>query len=119
MTKSNQLIYKIVSRDQWSQAESLGVFEGAAIDLQDGYIHFSDADQAEETVAKHFAGQSDLLLVAVETDTLGEDLKWEVSRGGALFPHLYSSMQVNSAVWVKELPLGEDGRHVFPENWNG
>ena len=108
------LIFKIIHRDQWQSAEAAGIFKGAAIDLQDGYIHFSSAEQAEETAAKHFARQKDLLLVAVAPSKLGDALKWEVSRGGALFPHLYGSLDPDAAQWVKELPLGEDGVHQFP-----
>lgn len=115
--QEHQLIYKIVGKDQWAAAKTAGVFEGAAIDLLDGYIHFSTAEQAEETVAKHFAGQKDLLLVAVGVAALGEALKWEPSRGGALFPHLYATLKPDDSVWVKELPIGEDGAHVFPEGW--
>lgn len=110
-----ECIYKICSRAAWLEAEQAGRFEGAAIDLADGYIHFSTADQARETAAKHFAGQDDLLLVAVETAPLGEDLRWEVSRGGALFPHLYAPLDLSAVRWVRALPLGPDGRHDFPE----
>lgn len=113
----NQLIYKIINKELWSAADATGVFEGASIDLQDGYIHFSTANQSEETAAKHFAGQKDLLLVAVQTDTLGDALKWEPSRGGALFPHLYGSLNTGDALWVKELFVAEDGSHTFPEGW--
>ncbi|MBZ9656298.1 DUF952 domain-containing protein [Phyllobacterium lublinensis] len=110
-----QLIYKIASRPLWQAAEASGVFEGAPIDLADGYIHFSTAAQAVETAAKHFAGQDDLLLVAVETDRLGDALIYEVSRGGELFPHLYASLPLAAVRWVKPLPLGKDGKHDFPE----
>ncbi len=109
------LIYKILPRTLWQEAIAEGVFRGAPVDLADGYIHFSTADQARETAAKHFAGQSDLLLAAFDADAFGEDLKWEPSRGGALFPHLYQTLNPGSAIWVKPLPLGEDGAHVFPE----
>ena len=108
------LIYKIATREQWAAAERTGRFEGAPVDLADGYIHFSTAAQVRETAAKHFAGQGDLLLVAVDAAMLGEDLKWEPSRGGALFPHLYAPLRLSSAVWVRELPLGADGVHLFP-----
>lgn len=108
------LIYKIVHREEWGMAVSAGIFEGATIDLQDGYIHFSTAEQAAETAAKHFAKQSDLLLVAVESESLGEALRWETSRGGALFPHLYANLDPSSVSSVVELPLGDDGLHVFP-----
>src|SRR5262249_38325833 len=91
-----------------------GEFTGAPVDLADGYIHFSTADQVEETAAKHFAGQRDLILVAVDADALGAALKWEPSRGGALFPHLYGKLSLTAVRWVKPLPLGPEGRHVFP-----
>ena len=110
-----QLIFKIVSHEQWTDAEKEGVFRGAAIDLTDGYIHFSTAEQSQETAAKHFAGREGLLLVAVDCETLGDDLKWEPSRGGALFPHLYAELKTGDALWVKELPLGDNGVHQFPE----
>ena len=112
---SQMHIYKIIGRDSWQSAVEAGTFAGAAIDLTDGYIHFSTAEQAKETAAKHFAGKSDLLLVAVETERLGDDLKWEPSRGGALFPHLYASLEPAIVAWVKELPLDENGVHQFPE----
>ena len=109
-----QLIYKILSASEWQEAEREGVFKGAGIDVSDGYIHFSTAEQAAETAAKHFAGQAGLVLVAVDAEKLGATLKWEVSRGGQLFPHLYARLPVRDAAWVKPLPLGPDGKHVFP-----
>ena len=109
------LVYKICPRTLWAQAERDGVFRGAPIDRTDGYIHFSTADQVRETAAKHFAGVDDLVLVAVEAETLGPTLKWEPSRGGALFPHLYGELPLAAAQWVKPLPLGPDGRHQFPD----
>ena len=108
------LIYKVVSAQEWSVAKERGEFHGAAIDLADGYIHFSTAEQLRETVEKHFAGQSDLLLVSVNADSLGDELKWEPSRGGALFPHLYAPLSMDSVVMSAEMPLGEDGQHVIP-----
>jgi uncharacterized protein (DUF952 family) len=105
-------IYKIVSAAEWRAAEAAGVFQGAAIDLADGYIHFSSAAQAEETAAKHFAGKDDLLLVAIDAEKLGDALKWEVSRGGALFPHLYAPLSLDAVTRVDPLPL-RDGRHDF------
>ena len=110
-----ECIYKICPRKAWLEAERAGRFEGAAIDLADGYIHFSTADQARETAAKHFAGQDNLLLVAVETAALGKALRWEISRGGALFPHLYAPLELAAVRWVRPLPLGPEGRHEFPE----
>ncbi|MEF2072216.1 DUF952 domain-containing protein [Consotaella aegiceratis] len=108
-------IYKIAPRALWREAEAKGAFEGAPVDLADGFIHFSTGAQARETVAKHFAGQSDLVLVAVDPRRLGEALKWEVSRGGALFPHLYAPLDPATALSVADLPLGPDGRHIFPD----
>jgi uncharacterized protein (DUF952 family) len=108
------LIYKICPRDLWRQAERDGVFRGAPVDRADGYIHFSSADQVAETAAKHFAGATDLILVAVEADVLGSALRWEPSRGGALFPHLYGELALDRVQWVKTLPLDPDGRHRFP-----
>ena len=112
-------IYKIVDLAAWQAAEAAGVFPGAAIDVQDGFIHFSSAAQVAETAAKHFAGQSHLLLVAVRPEALGEALRWEVSRGGALFPHLYGHLPLSAASAVTPLPLGPDGRHVFPADLEG
>lgn len=112
--KSSRAIYKICSRPEWEAAERAGAFTGSAVDIKDGYIHFSTSEQAVETAAKHFAGQHDLVLVRVEPESLGADLKWEPSRGGALFPHLYAPLPVALATWVKPLPLGADGAHIFP-----
>lgn len=108
-------IYKIADRPLWEQAGVAGVFRGAPIDLEDGCIHFSTREQMEETAARHFAGQDDLLLVAVSTAACGEALRWEPSRGGALFPHLYAELDMAAVIWVKPLPLAADGRHIFPE----
>lgn len=106
-------IYKIVPEGLWREAVEKGAFGGSPIDLADGFIHFSTAAQAPETAAKHFAGVTDLLLVAVSTQ--GLDLRWEASRGGDLFPHLYDQLPTAAVRWVRPLPLGADGRHVFPE----
>jgi uncharacterized protein (DUF952 family) len=108
------LIYKICERAPWQAAEREGVFRGAPVDRADGYIHFSAADQLRETASRHFAGQADLVLVAVEAAALGPALKWEPSRGGALFPHLYGDLPLAAVAWVRALPLGPDGHHVFP-----
>ena len=107
------LIFKIVGASEWRAAEAAGVFLGAAIDRADGFIHFSAADQAEETAAKWFNGRADLMLIGVEAEALGEALRWEVSRGGALFPHLYGPLPLAAVVWSRPLPLGADGRHAF------
>ncbi len=85
------IVYKIVATEEWAKAQAAGVFTGAAIDRADGFIHFSTAEQAPETAAKWFAGRGDLTLAAIDADALGDDLRWEPSRGGALFPHLYAA----------------------------
>ena len=108
------LIYKICPRALWREAERDGVFRGAPVDRADGYIHFSTAEQVRETAARHFAGQSDLLLVAVDAAALGPALRWEPSRGGPRFPHLYGTLALDAVRRVEDLPLGCDG-HIFPE----
>lgn len=110
----SQFIYKITPQAPWREAEASGRFTGAPIDVADGFIHFSTAAQVRETAAKHFSGQSDLLLVAIDGASLGDALKYEVSRGGALFPHLYGVLELKSVTWVRPLPLGADGTHLFP-----
>ena len=107
-------IYKICETAQWTQAERSGEFRGSAADLADGYIHFSTATQVAGTAAKHFARMSDLVLVAVGAAELGGALKWEASRGGALFPHLYGPLPLTAVRWVQALTLDDDGRHVLP-----
>jgi uncharacterized protein (DUF952 family) len=107
-------IYKICERALWREAERAGIFQGAEVDGRDGFIHFSTADQLRETAARHFAGAADLMLVAVATSALDTALKWEISRGGDLFPHLYGPLPLTAVLWAKPLPLGSDQRHVFP-----
>jgi uncharacterized protein (DUF952 family) len=108
------IIYKICPETLWREAEAAGRFDGAPVDRADGFIHFSTAEQSAETAARHFAGQDNLLLVAVDAAALGPALKYEVSRGGALFPHLYGDLAVKAVQRVDPLPLDEKGRHVFP-----
>lgn len=108
------LIYKIFRRPEWVSFRNAGQTSGAPVDLNDGYIHFSTAAQVAETVAKHFAGESDLVLLALDSTKLGPALKWEPSRGGALFPHLYRPLLAADVLWDKSLPLGVTG-HIFPE----
>ena len=110
----DKTIYKIVPRELWQEARKAALFKGAPIDLKDGYIHFSTAAQAIETAKLHFGGESDLLLVAVDATVFGETLKWEPSRGGDLFPHLYGDLPLDAVLWEKPLPLWPDGLHVFP-----
>ena len=112
---NNTTIYKIVPHDLWAQAEKTGAFSGAPVDIADGYIHLSTQEQVRETAAKHFARQTDLLLVSVNAAALGDGLKYEVSRGGALFPHLYATLPMTAVAKVEPLPLDENGLHVFPE----
>jgi len=108
-------VYKICESALWREAERAGLFHGAGIDVRDGFIHFSTAGQVRETAAKHFAGAEDLMLVAVDADALDGALKWEASRGGHLFPHLYGALPLAAVLWATPLPLGADQRHVFPE----
>ena len=108
------LIYKIFLRTEWDAFRTAGETAGAPVDLADGYIHFSAAPQLAETAAKYFGAVSDLVLVACDAARLGEALKWEPSRGGALFPHLYRRLVLADVVWDKSLPLGATG-HIFPE----
>ena len=106
-------VYKILPVAMWRQAQNDGVFRGSPVDVQDGFIHFSTAAQAPETAARHFAGQSDLLLLYIDTVRLGDRLKWEPSRGGALFPHLYGDLALDAETKVQPLPI-EGGAHKFP-----
>ncbi|MBB3944732.1 uncharacterized protein (DUF952 family) [Rhizobium skierniewicense] len=115
MSETPPVLYKIVPSALWREAQEKGVFEGAEIDLQDGYIHFSTAAQVKETALKHFTGQNDLLLVAVDGTALGEKLVFETSRGGDLFPHLYASLPLSAVLWETPLTLDDDGAHQFPE----
>ena len=108
-------IYKICGHAAWREAESGGVFLGSEADARDGFIHFSTAAQVAETAARHFANAPDLVLVAVEAEALGPALKWEPSRGGALFPHLYAPLPLSAVLWTRPLPRAADGRHAFPE----
>lgn len=110
-----EYIYKIATKSQWDEAIKKGIFTGAPIDLSDGYIHFSTASQARETAAKHFYGQKNLKLIKVAIATLGDELKWEMSRGGDLFPHLYAELKTSDAISVINLAENETGGHIFPE----
>ncbi|MCB1501037.1 MAG: DUF952 domain-containing protein [Bauldia sp.] len=110
------IIYKLCPSSLWREAEAAGVFHGMAIDSRDGYIHFSTGAQVRETARLHFAGAADLVLVAVDAARLGEALRYEPSRGGDLFPHLYAPLELTAVTWVKPLPLGPDGVHAFPDD---
>src|SRR5690349_14639210 len=109
------IVYKICTAPEWHQAERAGAYRGSAVDRKDGFIHFSTAEQAAETAAKWFAGQHDLVLVAVDGAALGAQLRWEPSRGGVLFPHLYGELPLQAVLRVDPLPLDAAGRHMFPK----
>ena len=108
------LIYKIFRADEWSTLQADGVTDAAPIDVADGYVHFSTAEQAQETAAKHFAGEEGLVLLALQAEALGDDLKWEPSRGGQLFPHLYRALRIEEVLWDRPLPL-VNGVPAFPD----
>ncbi|WP_315835798.1 DUF952 domain-containing protein [Bradyrhizobium prioriisuperbiae] len=108
-------IYKICPASAWREAERAGVYLGSADDLRDGFIHFSTAEQVAETARKHFFGQTGLFLIAVDTDQLGDALRWEPSRGGALFPHLYGELDLGATTAVLDLRARSDGGHDVPE----
>lgn len=110
------LIYKICPESLWREAEAAGRFAGAPVDIADGYIHFSTGAQVRETAARHFGGQRDLLLVAVEVARLGPALRQEPSRGGQLFPHLYGTLGLDCVRWIQPLAMSADGGHVVPDD---
>jgi len=110
------LIYKICPEALWRDAELAGGFRGAPVDLADGYIHFSTGAQLRETLTRHFAGQAGLLLIAIDDETLGAALRYEPSRGGALFPHLYAMLDPKAVRWISPLPTGPGGSHLVPED---
>lgn len=101
-------IYKILPRLDWRAAREVGVYEGSPLDRADGFIHFSTGAQAQETADRHFRGQTDLVVLEIEADDLGDKLVWEPSRGGALFPHLYGALDLQFVRAVTEAPLGAD-----------
>jgi uncharacterized protein (DUF952 family) len=108
-------IYKICPASAWREAERAGIYKGSADDTRDGFIHFSTAAQVAGTARKHFAGQGALFLVAIDSDSLGEALRWEPSRGGELFPHLYGDLDLGAVTDVLELRLRPDGTHDIPD----
>lgn len=108
-------IYHICRAEEWQAAETAGEHAGSSQDIADGFIHFSTAAQVEASAAKHRAGQDGLVLVAADCAALGPALKWEPSRGGQLFPHLYGTLPLAAVKYAVALPLGSSGTHVFPE----
>ncbi len=107
-------VHKIVERGRWEAARAEGAFEGAEVDLADGYVHLSTAAQAEETARRHFRGRAGLVVVSFEAEALGPSLRWEPSRGGELFPHLYGPLDPALALAVQDAPLGPDGAPALP-----
>lgn len=114
---TRHIIFKIAGEAEWAAAQLAGRYVGAPVDLADGFIHFSTAPQVAETAAKHFAGRADLLLVAVDGAALGAALKYEPSRGGALFPHLYAALDLSAVLWVAPVQLLPDGAFRFPDQF--
>jgi len=109
-----RMIYHMCPEVAWAEAVAAGRYDGTADDRRDGFLHFSTAGQLPESARRHRAGQAGLVLVAVEAERLGERLRWEPSRGGALFPHLYGPLLPPEAARILPLPLGPDGNHLFP-----
>ncbi|WP_062014619.1 DUF952 domain-containing protein [Aureimonas sp. AU4] len=109
-------IYKLLSRDLWLEAEDRGRFEGSAVDRQDGFIHFSTGAQVRETAAKHFSDERSLVMVAVDPAVLGGALRWEPSRGGALFPHLYEPLSLDAVLYVEDIDYRDGDGHHFPDS---
>lgn len=109
------LIFKIMNKATWVKAQETGEFLGSEHDQRDGFIHFSNEDQLKGTLAKHYQGQKDLLLLAFKANDFGKNLKWEPSRGGALFPHLYAPLPTSTNLWEKPLEIANDGTHIIPK----
>ncbi len=109
-----KIVYHLARDQAWRRAADTGAYQGATEDRRDGFLHFSTRDQIVESAARHKAGLADLVLLAVDAGSLGEVLRWEPSRGGALFPHLYGDLPVSAVLWAKPLPIGPDGAHQFP-----
>ena len=114
MLSINNIIYHICRRDEWLAAIEKGIYSGSSQDNVDGFIHFSTCDQINESAAKHRSGQNNLVLITVDGDLVEISLKWELSRNHEYFPHLYGDLPMNAVLKVEELPLGPDGKHIFP-----
>ena len=111
----SEVVLKILPSPAWREATADGVFKGSEVDLNDGFIHFSSPEQIFATAAKHFRGQHDLVVVAFCAADLGAGLRWEASRGGDLFPHLYGEVRTDLALWIEPAPLDRDGLPIIPE----
>lgn len=107
------ILYKITTVEEWTKAISDGEFKGSALDFRDGFIHLSTAEQVRETARLHFAGQQNLVLIAVSEDSVAAHLKWEVSRGGKMFPHVYDTLDPAQTLWTKDL-IWDGAQHIFP-----
>lgn len=109
-----QHIYHLAAAADWQAAQADGRYCGSPDDIRDGFMHFSTGAQVVESAARHRAGRTDQVLLCIASAALGQDLRWEPSRGGQLFPHLYAPLDVTKVLSAVALPLGPDGRHVFP-----
>ncbi len=114
---TGRFIYKLCSGTEWKAAEAAGVYKGSALDLADGFVHFSTQAQVPETAALHFSKEHDLVLVKVSAESFDEGLKWEPSRGGDLFPHLYGVLPLETVAHVYSLEQDAEGGHQFPDGW--
>lgn len=108
------VIYHLARDVEWREAERAGRYAGTADDRRDGFLHFSTAEQVAESAARHRRGENGIVLVAADAESLGAALRWEPSRRGALFPHLYGDLPLAAVLWAAPLPLGGDGLHRFP-----
>lgn len=108
------VIYHLARQRDWEAAEPSGAYRGADEDRRDGFLHFSTAAQVAVSAAKHRRGETDLILVAADAARLGDTLRWERSRGGEMFPHLYGDLPIDAVLWARPLPVGADGVHRFP-----
>jgi uncharacterized protein (DUF952 family) len=112
------LIYKILPAQVWHLSVDLGVFSGSSVDIADGFIHFSSLEQVRETAVKYFNTPDDLLIFAIDSQIMGDSLKWEASRGGALFPHFYGVIEPKDVYFIKALQFDDTGNHIFPDLLN-
>ena len=112
----NDLIFHMCTEEEWRAAEETGWYSGSSQDVADGFLHFSTSAQIRESAAKHRAGQLDIVLLSVNPSPLGDALRWEPAREGQLFPHLYGNLDLDALMRCDPLPLGPDGKHIFPKH---